>query len=118
MAAVRLNSRQRRALAAILPHDGRPGIVAYLTSEGADLHGLTPQQVIRYAEELEGMGLLSAELDETGEEGTVTLSSAAASYFTDSRIEIAKTIVRYLFQLLVGASGGVVALLLQGLLPG
>lgn len=118
MAAIRLNSRQRRALAAILPHDGRPGIAAYLTSDRTDLHGLTPHQVITYAKELEAMGLLSVELDETGEEGTLTLSSAGASYFTDSRIEIAKTIVKYLFQLLVGASGGVVALLLQGLLPG
>lgn len=110
----RLSSRQRRALSAILPHDGKDRLIDYLEGSGANLHGLTVDEVLRYASELEKIGLLDTEYsDEEKTDVTVTLSSEAASYFDDRRADAVKSAGRYAFQLIVGASGGLVALFVQ-----
>lgn len=114
---VKLNSRQRRSLASVLPHDGMPNLLGYLESDSSRLHGLEIDEILRDLSELERMNLIKVDFSNEEEtDVTVTLSSDAASYFADRRMETAKTFARYAFQLVVGASGGLVALVAQSLL--
>lgn len=112
---VLLNSRQRRALAAIIPCDGTRPLIEYLEGEDANLHGLSVDETLRYASELEKLDLIDVNPNEDGTDCVVTLSSAAASYFTDRRIRAAKSVANRAIQVLAGASGGFIVWLLTHL---
>lgn len=114
---LRLNANLVRTLAVCIPHNGRENFIDYLEDPRTDLRGMGVDEVSRYVAELEDMGLLTTEKSaDRDDDCTIYLRSDAASYFRDSKAELAKTALRYLFQLVVGASGGLVALLVQRLL--
>lgn len=109
---VRLNSRLRKALAALTPMSGRGSCAEAMADGRLDPMGLTDQELRVCAKELQDAGMLYLKLLGDGDFRFV-LTSSGACYFRDSKIEVAKTVGKYLFQLLVGASGGLVVLLVS-----
>ena len=109
-----LNWAQRRVLACVLPHDGKPGFVTWLAAD-ADTHGLRGDQIAFYLQEMGKDGLMQATPDGDGD-FTLRLSSQAASYFRERRAYWARTAARLVFELVVGTCGGLVAILAQELL--
>lgn len=110
---VKLNSRLEKALRIVEPFNCKPDLKAAITSQNVDMRGLTMREFAAYLEELEAMGLIKVFINEDSSDFSVKLSSDAASYFHDSLIERAKAVGRYAFNLLVGASGGVVVLVAE-----
>lgn len=114
---VRLNSNLRKTLRIALPMNGCEAVFARIDETKPDLEGFSEDEFLRYLTELEDMGLANvyAVYDVDGEVKDFSLyfNSDAASYFVDNKWEIAKTVGRYAFQLVVGASGGLVVLLLS-----
>ena len=116
---VKLNAKQRRALKVLMPLNGTHHLLADLESEGTDLRGLSYDDVLLYADELEDMGLLAlVHLPEPYGDGDtgMRMHSAGAGYFQDSKIEVAKSCLRFAGQLLTGACGGLAVFLLGRLL--
>lgn len=109
----KLNAVQRKVLRILLEHRDEPMFVEWLYGHEGDLHGLTPDEVGYVVDEFEEAGLLKTPGDDT--DFQVVLSSGLMSYFRDSRLEVLKTVASYLFQLLIGASGGLVVWLLTRL---
>ena len=112
----KLNSRLEKALRIVEPFNCKPDLKAAIASQNVDMRGLTMREFAIYLEELEAMGLIKVFINEDSRDFSVRLSSDAASYFDDSLIERIKADGRYAFNLLVGASGGVVVLVAERLL--
>ena len=113
--AVKLNANLRKTLAIALPFNGREDFMSALENEAPDLRGLSEYEFYEYIQELVDMKLARVEANPECDDFMLIFASAATSYFKDSKAEVAKTIGRYCFQLLVGACGGLVALLLSNL---
>ena len=112
---VKLNAKQRRALKVLMPLNGTRHLLEDLESEGTDLRGLSHEDVMVFVGELDAMGLLV--IEQTAEDDcSMRMHSAAAGYFQDSKIEVAKSCLRFAGQLLTGACGGLVVFLLGRML--
>lgn len=114
---VKLNSNQRKILAAVIPIDGKMGLHEAAAKGIIDIEsmGMSSRQFLSYLSELARLGLLKSEKYEDGDKG-VLLSSLGACYFRESKIEVAKAVGKYAFQFLVGTSGGLAALFIQRML--
>lgn len=112
----KLNSKLEKTLKIVSPYNCRPDLKAAMKSSNAKMRGLSYKEFATYLDELADMGLATIDIDEDARDVTVRLSSDAASYFNDLRGERIKTAARCAFQLLVGASGGVVVLIAERLL--
>ena len=113
---LKLNSKLEKTLKIVSPYNCRPNLKASIKSSNANMHGLSFVELGIYLEELKDMGLVTIDIDEEARDLTVMLSSDAASYSKDMLLERVKTAARYAFQLLVGASGGVVVIAIEHLL--
>ena len=113
--AVKLNANLKKTLAIALPFNGRERFISAIDHESPGLRGLSEYEFYGYVQELVDMKLARMESSPEGDDFMLVFSSAATSYFKDSKVEVAKTFGRYCFQLLVGTSGGLLALFLSGL---
>ena len=104
---VKLNSMQRNARKVLIPLDGTGQLLDDLESGMCDMRGITYDDVVRCAEELERLGLVAVE-KVSDIDCAIRLHSDAMSYFRDSKIEVAKAALKFAGQLLTGASGGLV----------
>lgn len=114
---VKLNRIQSKAVKVIAPLDGQENFFSVLDSTDASKHGLTEWQIDTCIKELEKMNLLEVEsTNEDKTDCTIRMSSELLSYAFEQRRSKIKATLQYLFQLLVGASGGLVVFLLSCLL--
>lgn len=118
---VELNSQLRRVLKVIRRYDGVDGFIGKIHESGARLGGMDPETVRRGANELEDMGLVRVFLLDDGKgcgigDCRIELTSDAVSYFRDRRAKAARALLDRLFQLLVGACGGLAVSLASWLL--
>lgn len=112
----RLNSKLRDALAVVTPFSDRTGLFPAMLSGELDMRGMTRNELITCIQELENIGMLEVfEVAEDGSDFVIILTSSGASYFHDCKVEVARSVGRYLMQLLVGASGGLVVWVLGNL---
>lgn len=113
-AVVKLNSMQRKALRVLIPLDCTDHMLDDLESGKADMQGMSYADVVKCADELERLGLLVTKKT-SDVDCAMYLHSDAISYFRDSKVEVAKSLLKFAAQLLTGASGGVVVFMLARL---
>lgn len=113
---VKLNRIQSKAVKVIAPLDGQENFFSVLDSTNANKHGLTEWQIDTCIKELEKMNLLEVEsTNEDKTDCTIRMSSELLAYSAEQRYSMVRTVFKYLFQLVIGASGGLAVMLLSTL---
>lgn len=108
-----LNSVLRKTVVKLRKFDGYPGILDGISKK--HFIKTDKEQLIRFLDELEECGSITVE--KYGDNDyTIHFKSAALSAVRDWRVRIFVSITDHIFQLLIGASGGIVALLLSKLI--
>lgn len=111
----KLTKSLAETLAAITPYENDSDFMKQLYEQQSPVGGLPPERVASDMRELKDLGYL--ELFQYQEKiDSFRLLAAGRDYRRNRIGEVAKTVLRYAFQLLVGASGGLVVLLLGRLL--
>lgn len=110
---IKLNPKLRDALAVVTPYSDKPGLFPAIESGGLDMRGLSRNELLGYIDELQEKGMLAiTEIAEDGSDFVILLTSDGATYFRESKVEIVRTVARGIFQLMLGASGGLVVWIL------
>lgn len=109
----KLNRYQAKTIKMLSKHDHEEAFGSRLRDGAIDTDGLTTQQVATCLGELKAQGLIRVVYNEDKTDFSVSVSSDGLAYASSRRLEILKTIGKYAFQLLVGASGGLVVLLVS-----
>ena len=102
-------------LAAITPYENDSDFMKQIYEQQSPVGGLPPERVASDMRELKDLGYLEL-FQYQGKIDSFRLLAAGRDYRRNRIGEVAKTVLRYAFQLLVGASGGLVVLLLGRLL--
>lgn len=109
----KLNPKLRNALAVVSPYSDKTGLIPAMRSGALNMRGMSYNELLAYIEELEDIGMLKiVEAADDLSDLVLILTSEGASYFRQSKLEVLRSIGRYLFQLLLGASGGLVVWIL------
>ena len=111
----RLNATQRKALRVLKGRQLEHGFMEWTIDHEDELLGLAPEELGVVVDELERRGLLQTLPDGDGGDFRICLGSDLMGYFEDRREERLKTLGARLFQLALGASGGLVVWLLTRL---
>ena len=111
----KLTKSLAETLAAITPYENDSDFMKQLYEQQSPVGGLTPERVASDMRELKDLGYLEL-FQYQGKIDSFRLLAAGRDYRRNCIGEVAKTVLRYAFQLLVGASGGLVVLLLGRLL--
>lgn len=111
----KLTKSLAETLDAIKPFDGDEAFMKELVGQRSPLPGYTPNRLLHDIAELEQHGMLKVFVYRKVP-SCFDLTSAGRDYRRNHALEVAKSVGRYTFQLLVGASGGVVVLLASKLL--
>lgn len=110
-----LNSTLRTVVVRLRPYNGKPGILEAISTGKVSLGGMTEREVVGYLDELEERRCISVE--PYGENDyTVHFKSAAMSAVRDHRAKVALLVFDHVFQLAIGASGGLVVWALSSLI--
>lgn len=102
-------------LAAIAPYENDQDFMRRLCEHSSPVRGLTPERLASDIKELEDLGYVKVFLFQRKPD-SFRLTAAGRDYRRNRAADVAKTVLSYAFQLLVGASGGLVVLLLGKLL--
>lgn len=111
----RLTKSLAETLAAITPYENDSDFMKQLYEQQSPVGGLPPERVASDMRELKDLGYLEL-FQYHGKIDSFRLMAAGRDYRRNRIGEVAKAVLRYAFQLLVGASGGLVVLLLGRLL--
>lgn len=111
----KLTKSLAETLAAITPYENDPDFMRRLCDHPSPVGGLPPERVASDMRELKDLGYLEL-FRFQGKIDSFRLLAAGRDYRRNRLGEVAKAVLRYAFQLLVGASGGLVVLLLGRLL--
>lgn len=106
----RLTRSLRKALRAIAPYDGDENFMPTLASGVSPIEGYPARRLAHDIGELRDLGMLTV-VKRNGEVDSFDLTAAGRDYRSNRALDALKVVCRYLFQLLVGASGGLVVLL-------
>ena len=111
----KLTKSLAETLAAITPYENDSDFMKQLYYHPSPVSGIPPERVASDMRELKDLGYLEL-FQHQGKVDSFRLLAAGRDYQRNRLGEVAKAVLRYAFQLLVGASGGLVVLLLGRLL--
>lgn len=113
---IKLNRIQSKAVKVIAPLDGQENFFSALDSSDVSKHGLTEWQINTCIQELEKMKMLKVENTNVDNPVcTIRMSSELLTYSMERKRSMVRTVFKYIFQLIIGASGGLVVMLLSPL---
>lgn len=111
----KLTKSLAETLDALRPFDGDEAFMQKINEAESPIAGMSARRLVADMGELQTLGYLKV-FQYAGKADSFDLTSLGRDYRRNRIEEIAKTAGRYVFQLLVGASGGAVVLLLGKLL--
>lgn len=111
----KLTKSLAETLDAIKPFEGDEAFMKELVEQRSPLPGYTPSRLLGDIAELEQHGMLKVFVYHKVP-NCFDLTSSGRDYRRNRALDVAKAIGRYAFQLLVGASGGLVVLVVGRLL--
>ena len=106
----RLSRSLAKTLAAIKPYDGDEEFMRELLSQRSPIEGYSPKRLVHDIGELQDKGMLRIFVF-NGKPDSFDLTSEGRDYRRNRMVDVAKIVGKQAFQLLVGASGGLVVLL-------